>query len=99
MPVSANIDHLYGSMSSRLDTISSMTQYTISFWQAVKRANADYERTADHGEYLPTASVFMQWMEDNWGIKLILLDSGNWDTKYDIVSPDKYTMFVLKYSV
>jgi hypothetical protein len=96
--VSANLDHLYGTMSSRLDTIGSMTQDTIVFWQSVKRANDDYEQNADHGKHIPTALAFMQWMEDRWGIKLILLDSGNWSTDYKIITPDKYTMFVLKYS-
>jgi hypothetical protein len=98
MPVSANINHLYGTMTSRLDTIGRFTPGDVRFWMAVRRANSDYEKNADHGEYLPTALAFMQWMEENWGVKLILLDSGDWDTKYDIVSPDKYTMFVLKYT-
>jgi hypothetical protein len=99
MQVSANIDHLYGTMTSRLDTIGSFNPNDVRFWLAVRRSNSDYEQNADHGEYLPTTLTFMSWLEEMWGVKITMLDSGNYDTTYEIISPDKYTMFVLKYSV
>lgn len=98
MPVSANLNNLYGSLSSRLDTVGSMSAETIAFWQNIKRANTDYEQNGNHGYYEPNSVYFIKWLEENWGVKLTLLDSGNYDSKFEIISPDKYTMFVLKYS-
>lgn len=99
MQVSPNVDSLYGTMTARLDTIGSFKQDDVKFWLAIRKANQDYEVNGEHGYYEPSQKYFMKWLEEQWGIKIYMTDSGNYSTVYDVVSPDKYTMFVLKYSV
>lgn len=98
MQVSPNVDSLYGTMTARLDTIGSFKPNDFIFWMAIRKANQDYEKNGEHGYYEPSAKYFMKWLEAQWGIKIFMMDSGNYSTEYEIVSPDKYTMFVLKYS-
>jgi hypothetical protein len=92
---------IYGDMTARMDTIVSFTADQIQIWRCIQRANTDWkisERNHDH----PNNSVwhtekFIKWLAETWGIKLTT-DNGNYTTNFDIISADKYTMFVLKYS-
>lgn len=98
MHVAGNLSHMYGSISNRLDTIGSFKPDDVKFWLAVRKANKDYEENGEHQCDEPVSKYFMQWLEQQWGIKIYMTDSGNYSTEFDVVSPDKYTMFVLKYS-
>lgn len=99
MQVTANVDHLYGTMTSRMDTIGTFTPATIAFWQSVKIAKSDYDKSVHSGGLFNVRQIdFVNWLEDTWGIQLHISDSGNYESDFKIISDDKYTMFVLKYS-
>jgi len=99
MHMTANLDHIYGTMTSRLDTIGTFTPATIAFWQTLKHAKTDYEKSVHAGGFFYVKELdFMIWLQDNWGIRLYLTDDGNYESDFEITAEDKYTMFVLKYS-
>jgi hypothetical protein len=85
---------IYGDMTARLDTIGSFDADQIQSWRCIKRANADWKLTVRNTN---DTEEFVKWLVETWGIKLNT-DNGNYTALFDIVSPDKYTMFVLKYS-
>ena len=83
---------IYGDMTARLNTIGSFDADQIQSWRCIRRANTDWKLTQTGN-----TEEFIKWLVETWGIKLNT-DNGNYSTLFDIVSPDKYTMFVLKYS-
>ena len=85
---------IYGDMTARLDTIGSFDANQIENWRCIQRANADWNLTVRNTN---DTEEFVKWLVETWGIKLNT-DNGNYTALFDIVSPDKYTMFVLKYS-
>ena len=85
---------IYGDMTARLDTIGSFDADQIQSWRCIKRANTDWKLTVRNTN---DTEEFIKWLVETWGIKLIT-DNGNYTTHFNIVSADKYTMFVLKYS-
>lgn len=87
----ANI--IYGDMTARLNTIGSFDADQIQSWRCIQRANTDWKLTVKN----TNTEEFIKWLVETWGIKLNT-DNGNYTALFDIVSPDKYTMFVLKYS-
>lgn len=91
----ANLDAnvIYGDMTARLDTIGSFDADQIQSWRCIQRANTDWKLTVKN----TNTEEFIKWLVETWGIKLNT-DNGNYTALFDIVSPDKYTMFVLKYS-
>jgi hypothetical protein len=99
MQVSLDANIIYGDMTARMDTIGSFDADQIQNWRCIQRANTDWKMTVRNH---PTNSEsnteeFIKWLAETWGIKLNT-DNGNYTTHFDIVSADKYTMFVLKYS-
>jgi hypothetical protein len=99
MQVNLDADIIYGDMTARMDTIGSFAADQIQSWQCIQRANTDWKISARNH---PTNSVlnteeFIKWLVETWGIKLTT-DNGNYTAQFDIVSADKYTMFLLKYS-
>ena len=88
----ANI--IYGDMTARLNTIGSFDADQIQIWRCIQRANTDWKLTVRNTN---DTEEFIKWLVETWGIKLIT-DNGNYTTHFNIVSADKYTMFVLKYS-
>lgn len=84
---------IYGNMTARLDTIGSFDADQIQSWRCIQRANTDWKLTVKN----TNTEEFIKWLVETWGIKLNT-DNGNYTTLFDIVSADKYTMFVLKYS-
>lgn len=84
---------IYGDMTARLDTIGSFDADQIQSWRCIQRANTDWKLTVKN----TNTEEFIKWLVETWGIKLNT-DNGNYTALFDIVSPDKYTMFVLKYS-
>ena len=87
----ANI--IYGDMTARLNTIGSFDADQIQIWRCIQRANTDWKLTVKN----TNTEEFIKWLVETWGIKLNT-DNGNYTALFDIVSADKYTMFVLKYS-
>ena len=85
---------IYGDMTARLDTIGSFDADQIQSWRCIQRANTDWKLTVRNTN---DTEEFVKWLVETWGIKLNT-DNGNYTALFDIVSPDKYTMFVLKYS-
>lgn len=94
MQINLDANVIYGDMTARLDTTGSFDADQIQTWRCIKQANADWKLTVrntnDTGE-------FVKWLMETWGIKLAT-DNGNYTAHFDIVSADKHTMFVLKYS-
>ena len=92
----ANLDAnvIYGDMTARLDTIGSFDADQIENWRCIQQANADWKLTVRNTN---NTEEFVKWLVETWGIKLNT-DNGNYTAHFDIVSADKYTMFVLKYS-
>ena len=90
---------IYGDMTARLNTIGSFDADQIQSWRCIQRANTDWKisvRNHSNNSVLNTEE-FIKWLVETWGIKLNT-DNGNYTALFDIVSADKYTMFVLKYS-
>ena len=90
---------IYGDMTARMDTIGNFDADQIQSWRCIHRANTDWKMTQRNH---PNNSVlnteeFIKWLVETWGIKLTTTN-GDWVAHFDIVSADKYTMFVLKYS-
>jgi hypothetical protein len=84
---------IYGDMTARLNTIGSFDADQIQSWRCIQRANTDWKLTVKN----TNTEEFIKWLVETWGIKLNT-DNGNYTALFDIVSADKYTMFVLKYS-
>ena len=85
---------IYGDMTARLNTIGSFDADQIQSWRCIQRANTDWKLTVRNTN---DTEEFIKWLVETWGIKLTT-DNGNYTTHFNIVSADKYTMFVLKYS-
>ena len=85
---------IYGDMTARLNTIGSFDADQIQSWQCIQRANTDWKLAVRNTN---DTEEFVKWLVETWGIKLNT-DNGNYTAHFDIVSADKYTMFVLKYS-
>ena len=85
---------IYGDMTARLDTIGSFDADQIQSWRCIQRANTDWKLTVKNTN---DTEEFVKWLVETGGIKLNT-DNGNYTAHFDIVSADKYTMFVLKYS-
>ena len=84
---------IYGDMTARLNTVGSFDADQIQSWRCIQRANTDWKLTVKN----TNTEEFIKWLVETWGIKLNT-DNGNYTALFDIVSADKYTMFVLKYS-
>lgn len=66
----------------------------ILLWKCIRTSRTDYDQTDND----PTTKGFIKWLADTWGIKITLAQDGyNLSHEADIISPDKYTMFMLKY--
>ena len=99
MPANLDANIIYGDMTARMDTIGSFDAGQIQGWQCIQRANIDWKISVrNHSDNLVLHNEeFIKWLVETWGIKLTT-DNGNYTTHFNIVSADKYTMFVLKYS-
>ena len=93
MQVNLDANIIYGDMTARLNTIGSFDADQIQSWRCIQRANTDWKLTVKN----TNTEEFVKWLVETWGIKLNT-DNGNYTAHFDIVSADKYTMFVLKYS-
>jgi len=94
MQVDLDANVIYGDMTARLDTIGSFNVGQIQGWRCIQQANSDWKLTVRE---IDNTEAFIKWLVETWGIKLTTV-SGSYAADFDIVSADKYTMFVLKYS-
>ena len=94
-----NANVIYGDMTARLNTIGSFDADQIQSWRCIQRANTDWKISVRNHPNNSESNTeeFIKWLAETWGIKLNT-DNGNYTALFDIVSADKYTMFVLKYS-
>ena len=91
-------DPIY-SQEERLNTLATVTKEDIAFWQSVKQCRNDFDTGDYHGPYgEPTTERFASWFKENYGVKLFIVDFGNFDLNYKIIDEQKYTLFVLKYT-
>ena len=90
---------IYGDMTARLNTIGSFDADQIQSWRCIQRANTDWKISVRNHPNNSESNTeeFIKWLVETWGIKLNT-DNGNYTVLFDIVSADKYTMFLLKYS-
>ena len=86
---------LYSNPESRMDTVGSFTTSEINFWQQIRRANREFQKQKTS---VSEPDNFVGWMLEHWGIRLQVLDNGNYSPEFEIIEPDKYTLFLLKYS-
>ena len=94
MQVNLDANVIYGDMTARLDTIGSFNAEQIHGWRCIQQANSDWKLTVRQTD---STEEFIKWLAENWGIKLTTIRD-SYAADFDIVSADKYTMFVLKYS-
>lgn len=98
--------HYYDTQENRLNTVvhsgpGSMSRELIGIWMCIKRAREDFNKGDHHGCYAePTTERFRIWLKETWGIVITNAQDGyNLAPEFDIIAEDKYTMFMLKYSV
>lgn len=94
MQVNLDANVIYGDMTARLDTIGSFNAGQIQGWRCIQQANSDWKLTVRETDNI---EEFIKWLIETWGIKLTYV-TGSYAADFDIVNPDKYTMFLLKYS-
>lgn len=79
--------------------MATVTAEDIAFWRAVKQCRNDFDTGDYHGPYgEPSVESFRRWLGETYGIKLFMVDFGNFDLDYKIIDEQKYTLFVLKYT-
>lgn len=81
-------DEYYESQERRLDTIIGDSATT---WAQINRAKTEYD-TVDHG-----TESFYVWLRETYGIKLKFTPDGNLQLENEIVDPQKFTIFLLKF--
>jgi hypothetical protein len=99
MQVNLDANVIYADMTARMDTIGSFDADQIQIWRCIQRANTDWKISVRNHPNNSESNTeeFIKWLVETWGIKLNT-DNGNYTVLFDIVSADKYTMFLLKYS-
>lgn len=73
-----------------------MTWNDVTVWMSIRSAKKDFDLT-DHPPYESSTIGFQKWLHDTWGITVTLSDDGYLSPLYQIVSEEKYVMFVLRY--
>ncbi len=89
--------NLYSTAEQRLDTVGTFNSEAIKHWQAIKRAN-DYfttEHLVPDVSYTEVQMAFELWLNHDYGIRLVRSEGGYHN--YEIVDPNKYLIFVLKF--
>lgn len=66
------------------------------YWKKLHMARADFFNSTVEKEH-PTTSSFYYYMQNKWGVKMILDDNQNITREYRIVDESKYLMFLMKY--
>ncbi len=80
--------HLYANNAARLDTIIGDAG---AVWVRVSQAKTEYD-TVVH----PKESFYV-WLQQTYGLKLSFTPDGDLELSNQIVDPQKYTIFLLKF--
>jgi hypothetical protein len=93
----STIGNLYGTTEDRINTMSAVGQEdTKSVWRVFKAM-----RSMELDKVGTENQVVIDHMRDNYGIQLHWVDTAGargWAMRFDIVNPELYTLFLLKYS-
>jgi hypothetical protein len=81
-------DEYYANTFARINTIAGDTA---ELWMSVFSARREFEKLS-----LPM-SQFNQWIEDDYGIKFDIDNSGGYKLDYTIIDKEKYIFFLLKH--
>lgn len=80
--------NLYQHSEVRYDTVGTFNSSEIEIWMSIQKARQAYSGDEE----------FRHWLLDQWGVELFLADDGhNLSPHFKIQSPEKFTMFLLKY--
>lgn len=79
---------LYANTAARLDTIIGDSA---GMWLRVSEAKKEYD--AGHNK-----ESFYAWLQDQYGVKLQFTPDGELTLANEIVDPQKFTVFLLKFS-
>jgi len=87
-----NNNKLYATPTLRLDTVVGGQ----TWWPRLFKAREEYFGLSD----LNTATIetFQSWLEDEYGLRLVLDNSGAITDQYKIIDEQKYIVFGLKFS-
>jgi hypothetical protein len=89
---SQNNNRLYATPTLRLDTVVGGQ----TWWPRLFKAREEYFGLSD----LNTATIetFQDWLEVDYGVKLILDDAGAITDQYTVIDEQKFILFNLKYA-
>lgn len=79
---------LYANTAARLDTIIGDSA---GMWVKVSNAKKEYDST-----YIKES--FYAWLQEEYGLKLQFTPDGDLTLANEIVDPQKFTLFLLKFS-
>jgi hypothetical protein len=68
------------------------------YWKMLRMARDEYVELVDRTEHGPNNESFYYFMQQNYGIKVNLID-GKIDSSYQIVDERKHMLFMMKYAV
>lgn len=67
-----------------------------NYWAQLQAVRADYfNDTVEHKH--PTAEGFYYFMQNHWGLKMVLDDNNNITGDFKVIDESKYLMFIMKY--
>ena len=87
-----NNNHLYTSKEARLDTIAGGQ----TWWPRLFKAREEYFGLSDRNT--ATIGTFQDWLEVEYGVRLVLDETGAITDQYKIIDEQKYLVFELKYA-
>jgi hypothetical protein len=82
-------NNLYANTAARLDTIIGDSG---AMWVKITRAKREYDKLAYPKE------AFYVWLQVEYGLKLQFTPDGDLTLANEIVDPQKFTIFLLKFS-
>jgi hypothetical protein len=90
--MSSQNNNLYNSREARLDTIVGGQ----TWWPRLFKAREEYFGASD----LNTATIetFQDWLETEYGVRLVLDESGAITDEYTVTDEQKFLIFELKYA-
>lgn len=67
-----------------------------NYWAQLQAVRADYfNDTVEHKH--PTTEGFYYFMQNHWGVKMVLDENNNITSEYKIINDSKHLMFLMKY--
>jgi hypothetical protein len=66
------------------------------YWNALHSVRREYREAVGENEAM-TGPTMPYWVEQKYGLKMGLDDSGNYTQFYDVVDPKRFMLFQIKY--